>query len=288
MEAQPLIESIEMPAVTDEPDMDRPERAAAASVEPAPRAVVQRDDSRAEPSIEDLRRRAKEAPAECAKWVLQNFSGRERERLIEETFWRGPVSRRAPRSIGLMHKRTAVFCSVLAPSRSPAMARENPSAAIEWLDNHPSDASFECWQSLLNSWGATNPAQAAQWMTRHLDVALRDGLRAGFLAVWRDPAATDALLEGTYRSAADSALAEAARISSRSEPEFAIALAQRVNEPAPRMAAIEQVIQQWIQTDPSAARTFAVQHALPLPAPPAARQQPVPPIGQELPLSLPR
>jgi len=249
---------------------------------------VQRDDSRAEPSIEDLRRRAKEAPAECAKWVLQNFSGGERERLIEETFvaWAGESPRAAldwldaQADRGLLQPACAVALA--------AMARENPSAAIEWLDNHPSDASFECWQSLLNSWGATNPAQAAQWMARHLDVGLRDGLRAGFLAVWRDPAATDALLEGTYRSTADSALAEAARISSRSEPEFAIALAQRVNEPAPRMAAIEQVIQQWIQTDPSAARTFAVQHALPLPAPPAARQQPVPPIGQELPLSLPR
>ncbi|HZJ16894.1 MAG TPA: hypothetical protein VFD27_17705 [Chthoniobacteraceae bacterium] len=277
-----------MPPVTDEPDMDRPERAAVASVEPAPRAVGQRDDSPAEPPIEDLRRRAKEAPEECAKWVLQNFSGRQRERLIEETFlaWAGESPHAAldwldaQADRGLLQRACVVALA--------AMARENPSAAIEWLDNHPSDASFECWQSLLNSWGATNPAQAAQWMARHLDVGLRDGLRAGFLAVWRDPAATDALLEGTYRSTADSALAEAARISSRSEPEFAIALAQRVNEPAPRMAAIEQVIQQWIQTDPSAARTFAVQHALPLPAPPAARQQPVPPIGQELPLSLPR
>ena len=214
-EAQPLIESAEIPSVADEPDVDRPERAAVPSAEPAPRTVVQRDDSRAEPSIEDLRRRAKEAPAECAKWVLQNFSGPERERLIEETFvvWAGESPRAALDWLDAQPDRDLLQRACVVALA--AMARENPSAAIEWLDNHPSDASFECWQSLLNSWGSTNPAQAAQWMARHLDVGLRDGLRAGFLAVWRDPATTDALLEGMHPSAADSALAEAARISSR-------------------------------------------------------------------------
>ena len=259
---------------------------------------LERGGGRINRALDPLRAWARQDPAACAQWVMDNLPGNARQRCLEEAVavWarQGP-----PRAVldwletqeKLHPEALTGGAYTLALSE---FATQDGGGAARWLESHPAHSSVANWEGVFDGWIAQAPADAQRWIVAgHLSSELRDALAPNLLATFHDPAATALLLDAIGAPGRDDTLSRAARAASLSDPPFAMDLAAKISDPALRASVLDRTATRWQEIDPVATNTYATAHGLPLPAgggtaPSALREQPLATIDPGAPPEPPR
>jgi hypothetical protein len=215
--------------------------------------------------LQPIRDWADRDPRACALWITQNLRGAARQRCLEEALacWaeKNPKDALAfLAALGSPEGNEGAYANVLS-----TLARQNPSAAADWLRQNPGLGALENWQTIFSAWADSNPGQAMTWMRQNLDANMKDGLLPTLLSRFRDPTLQSELLAGTDPVRRQQSLADAAKASAHDDPAYAISLARLMADSGSRDAATNEILRDWHLRDASAASAFAEQNGLVIP-----------------------
>ena len=224
--------------------------------------IIEDGEKSVDPILQPVREWAARDPAACADWIVKNLQGAARQRCLEEAIaiWAQKDPKQALAflaGLGSPEGNEGAFANALS-----TLARQDAAAAAAWLQQHPSVAALENWQTLFSAWGETNPGQSLAWVQANLDQNMLEGLLPSLLTSFRDPAAQAQLLARSSPAKALEGLRDAAKATSFSDPIFALQIAGQIQTIPLRDSVTAEILRDWQARDATAANTYASQNGL--------------------------
>jgi hypothetical protein len=211
--------------------------------------LMDRDDGAAEAALNPLRDWAKEDPTACCQWVLDNLTGKAKERCLEEAIGVWSASSPTTALDWLDHQPTHEGNEGAFSTALNALGRTDAGKAAEWLQSHPNLGSLENWEALLNAWGESDPSKALSWVTQKLGANLREALLPNLLISLNGAPAVSSLLNGLSADARDAVLLNAIKSVPQGEASLALSIAKQLSDETARAAAAEKILGQSLQTE---------------------------------------
>ena len=210
---------------------------------------LDQEDNAMQEALAPLRKWAEADPAACLVWTLENLHGEPRQRCLEEAvgLWSLKSPAEALDWLGQREDQEGIEGAVSAALAE--LALRNGAAAASWLEKHPSQASRDNLEILVDRWAETQPAEVFVWVGQNLDDGMRAALLPHLLAALRSPEATESLLKTAAAPDRDQALIDAIASVSHASPAFALDLARRIDDLKLRQRETEKILSERARED---------------------------------------